>query len=253
MLSPSDSAGDPDAAIDRYLAGELSPDEARAFEHAASRDAVLVSLFIHAQAAHEALGRTVPVPPASQAAEQLAIAQQALLAAPLDPAAPALPSPKPWNHTPIVLGSTLALTAAAAITWLATLGPATPPRFADPAALIAAVRFEPTTSATQPDGLEEILSAKLGRRITLPRSPTVRYLGLRTDAGVSPVGVVLLATDGDRRLVLTLDLAGPAHTPPPPPTGIATPTRRERTAAGVHITEWTTGDHAAILDAISVQ
>lgn len=122
---------------------------------------------------------------------------------------------------------------------------------ADPAALIAAVRFETTSSAAQPDDPEEILSDKFGRMVLLPHSPTVRYLGLRTDAGVPPVVVVLLVTDGDRRLVLTFEPAGTL--PPIQPSSIGSVTRRERTTGGLRITEWTNGDAATIIDAISVQ
>lgn len=234
--------------IDRFLAQELSPAQSAAFTNRLAAEPALASELARQKLLTTSFSRTlVPADPAAilaaaAAATDLGQPDPSSNPAP-DPAprAPQPTSPAPLAPVSTFLTSPLGLISiAAALLVLSTViilfaqRSSSPSSFATPAALLQSVEFAPTIAASDAPNLELVLSEKLNRQISLPATSDLRFLGLRTDAGVSTLGIVLLAEYRGQRILFILD----PSTPTPSKSAAQVQPSHAITKAGIHLQQW---------------
>lgn len=207
-MTPSDQADF--TGIDRFLDGRMSTDEARAFERRIESEPELArTLGLH-RAIGEVLRRAVRLPGPGLAAEQLARALEAARDLPVPARSPARPFPLATVPLLAAAAGLIALVVALAI-WSGAIPTGTASAVSTPYAAALADGFRPSIPESDPAALELTIAEKLGATFTLPRTRGLRYLGIRTDPGGSPLNIsVLLLADG-RKILLAFDRVGTTH------------------------------------------
>ncbi|MFZ4573025.1 MAG: hypothetical protein ACOYN0_01425 [Phycisphaerales bacterium] len=245
--------------IDRYLARELSASEQEAFERRLDADPAFANELELQQRLDCSLRSGVNVQDLAAASLQLAAARAALNApkSGLKPKEyPRLPTPAGAGKMWPFAGALAAGAVVVALIAVATMNrPASTPHATSPGALLGTSTFEPAINIEDAEALELLLAEKLSHRVDLPRGESIKYLGVRSDVGVSPLGLIVLAEVEGHRRVLVFDLAG-AKTKA---TGVRLDSaggtgvrEHSRTESGVRIVEWTGDDLAGLLDQVRV-
>lgn len=186
--------------IDQYLAGALSESAAEALFSRAAADPVLAAELARQRAFMESLRQAVPGPAAGLASRQLAVA----VASVPDGGTPGIAA-NFLRPVPVSIGIAAALAVAAGVmTWSGAFRTGQLPH-ETPFGLVCNDGFLPTIAQTDAGEIEEVISEKLACDVVLPRSASVRYLGVRSDVGGSPLSLGVLAVVDERRVLLVLD------------------------------------------------
>ena len=248
MPNPLDISEPDMDAIDRLLADELPAFDAAALHRRAAAEPALAIEIARQRALDAVIARATPFPPAGRAAEQIARAIEALRPdAPPSDSARRHPGPRGTPTLPrhlrrfplLTAAALVAATAAALAIWSGLRPGGGPSHSPTPFCVVAADGFRASISETDPALLETTLSEKLGVAVALPRGPAIRYLGLRTDIGDSPLAVGIVALVGDRHVVLTLDRAAPGAAAPSAIAALPQGTyRHERIVGPIRVVEW---------------
>ncbi len=228
--------------IDQHLSRALTEQEAGAVSRRLAQDPVFASKLAEQKAVVDSLRRAVPLPPADLAKTQLAAALAAVASSNVrvHEAHDAGRPRRLHRRAPLIGVLAILLLLVGVATWQGLIFPRpSPSDSSSPLARIIDGGFRPSIAIADRAELELTLAQKLGRRVTLPADGSISYLGLRSDVGVSPLGVGLLARVGDQPVLLVFDRVG-ATDPllPELPQPSAIDIRHTRDVDGIRITEW---------------
>lgn len=122
--------------------------------------------------------------------------------------------------------------------------------------LLVSRAFEPTVAESDRESLEMLLSEKLSHSIRLPDDKNIKYLGIHTHLGETPLGIVLLATVRDERFLVLFDIstAHTSHERQQRDIGTAPVIREQsRIQDGILLVQWGPVNSPGLLDSIRVE
>jgi len=250
--------------IDRYLASDLDAAERIRFDERLSNEPSLASELARQRLLSEALRRVVPQPRTGLAIDILA---RAVATRGLERTS--APS-QPWLAKPLpLIGASLATIAlvAGTLVWTGVIpglgfggggGGGGGRGATTPYASVMSHGFVPSMVETDPNALEALLAEKFSTTIVLKRGPAIKYLGVRTDLGGSPLAIGILAKVGERQVLLIIDKLGarPSDgTPNRTPAGNRKQTRElspglyhhEQVKGQITLAEWSSSDEALLI------
>jgi len=238
--------------IDQYLAGTLTGQDRIAFEARLRSESHLAQLLFEHQAISASLQRCIPQPAVGAVDLLLAKAH-----AEADRPAGRIDGRKRLRRLgaiAAIVGMGVAGTLLSV--WSGAFSNEGDGNAANPYAQVIAADFRPSFEVTDADAVELLVAEKLNCTLMLPDSEEVKYLGVRSDVGGSPMSLGVLCLVSERRVLLVVDRAPGSGDP----NGLVTTSspqkglfRHQYLSSSLSLVEWSESESPVIVNRVRTQ